>query len=108
MKVFIVLWFTLGGLFSIYALVGTNGNIQEIKERAVIEIPLRGWEIMRYEGYQFGSFGKHGGYAWYHVKTVGNDSIQYRVKVSLWDGELEYWYGQPETLNRINVDHKSN
>jgi hypothetical protein len=87
--------------FIYYCAVGTNGNIEEITARAPTEIPERGWEIMRYEGYQYGSFGKHGGRAWYH-------SIQYRVQVSLWDGELEYWYGSPEKVSRVNVEHKSN
>jgi len=91
--------------FVYYSIVGTNGNIKEITKRAPIEMPERGWEIMRYEGYQYGNFGKHGGRAWYHVRNIDNHSIQYRIQVTLWGGKLEYWYGKPETLNRLNIIH---
>jgi hypothetical protein len=92
--------------FMYYTFVGTNGNVEEIKERALIEIPERGWEIMRYEGYRYGSFGKHGGKVWYHVKDVNDPSIQYRVYITLWDGELHYHYGAPEKLSRFNIGIK--
>ena len=96
--------FFAAGVFLYYAVIGTDGNIEEIRARAPTEIPERGWEIMRDEGYQYGSFGRHGGYVWYHVRNTNDRSTQYRVKVSLWDGRLEYWYGAPEKLSRTNVD----
>jgi len=55
--------------------------------------------------YEFGSFSKHGGYAWYHVANKENHDIQYRVHVSLWAGELQYYYQKPETLNRLKVNY---
>ena len=89
--------------FFYYAIVGTDGNIDEIRARAPGEMPDRGWEIMRDEGYQYGNFGKHGGYVWYHVRNTDNHTVQYRVRVTLWNDNLEYWYGAPEKLNRFNV-----
>ena len=93
--------------FIYYSVVGTDGNIDKIRSLAPVEIPLRGWEILREEGYQYGNFGKHGGYIWYHVRNTGDHSIQYRVRVTLWKGRLEYWYGAPEKLSRMNIEHKS-
>jgi hypothetical protein len=88
-----------------YCFVGTSGNIDEIKARAPLEITERGWEMMRYEGWRYGSFGNHGGKVWYHVRNIDNHDIQYRVMVTLWGGELHYTYGQPERLNRFNVKY---
>lgn len=92
-------------LFSLYAIIGTSGNIEQIRKIAPQEIDKRGWNIERYEGFQYGSFDKHGGYAWYHVSQKDNKNIQYRVQISMWDGELQYYYGKPETLNRVNVNY---
>ena len=92
----------------LYSIIGTSGRVDEIKERAVLEIPGRGWEILRYEGYRLGSFGRHGGKVWYHVQNVASPSIQYRVMITLWNDELHYTYGDPERLGRFNVEHKSN
>ena len=94
--------------FLYYSIVGTRGNVEQIKVMARSEIPERGWEIMRYEGYEYGNFGKHGGNVWYHVRNTDDHSIQYRVSISLWDGELQYHYGAPERLNRFNIEHKNN
>lgn len=90
----------------LYTVIGTAENVDAIKEKAPMAMESRGWEILRYEGFQYGAWTKHGGYAWYHVKNVDDSSIQYRVKVSMWRGELQYWYGKPETLNRSNIDIK--
>jgi hypothetical protein len=87
-----------------YSLIGTSGNVEEIKQRVPQEIGQRGWEIMRYEGYQFGSWAQHGGVCWYHVRNVDNHNIQYRVQVALWNGELQWYYGKPEQLSRVDVE----
>jgi len=91
-------------LFIGYGVVGTYEDVEEIKRRADIEIPLRNWEVVRYEGYEYGSFKNHGGKVWYHVKDKGHSNTYYRVYVTLWGGELHYAYGAPEVLNRINLD----
>lgn len=90
-----------------YTVIGTAENVDEIKAKAPYEIEDRGWELLRYEGFQYGSWYKHGGYAWYHVRNTDNHSIQYRVKVSMWNGELQYWYGKPEVLNRMDIKYNS-
>jgi len=92
-------------LFIGYSCVGTEGKVGMIKESAPHEIKLRGWDIMRYEGYQRGSWGNHGGKVWYHVKDINNENIQYRVYVTEWNGELHYHYGEPEKLQRLEVNY---
>jgi hypothetical protein len=86
-----------------YSIVGTSGNVAEIKKRAPEEFKTRNWKILRYEGFEYGSWSRHGGKVWYHVMNTQDSSIQYRVYVCLWDGELQYYYGAPEKLNRINI-----
>ena len=102
MKNFIVICalFVLAG----YSAIGTSGDVNEIKARSPDEIAARGWDILRYEGYQFGSWGNHGGKVWYHVKDNGHKNTYYRVFVTLWGGELHFKYGAPENLHRINFD----
>ena len=87
-----------------YSMVGTSGRVEEIKRRAPAEISVRNWKILRYEGYRYGSWGEHGGRVWYHVANIDDPSIQYRVYITLWAGELQYVYGEPENLSRINVN----
>jgi hypothetical protein len=94
---------TLAVLLLGYGIVGTSGRVAEIKREAPAVIKERGWEIMRYEGYQFGSFAHHGGKVWYHVKDKTNPHIQYRVYICKWGGELHFYYNAPETLSRIQI-----
>lgn len=91
----------------IYTFIGTSYNVDEIKKRAPEEIKNRGWEIMRYEGYQYSSWGRDGGKVWYHVRNTDNKNIQYRISISLWNNELQFYYGEPEKLNRFSVDLES-
>jgi len=91
--------------FLLYVIIGTSGNVDEIRQIAPLEMESKGWEILRYEGFEYGSLNKHGGYAWYHVVNKDNKSIQYRVHISMWGGELQYYYGKPETLNRLDVSY---
>jgi len=102
-KVFagLVIVFLLG-LFS-YAVIGTSGNVEKIKELAPLKMEERNWEIIRYEGWQHGSFSNHGGKVWYHVKNIDNNDIQYRVFITLWGGELHYMYGSPEKISIVNT-----
>ena len=91
-------------LFVIYGVVGTCERVNEIKARAPADIEDRGWDILRHEGWQYGSFQTHGGRVWYHVANKDNHNIQYRVQVILWGDELHYIYGDPEKLNRFDVN----
>lgn len=88
-----------------YSLIGTSGRVDEIKKKAPSEIAKRNWKILRYEGFEFGSWGNHGGKVWYHVANIDNPQIQYRVYITIWDNELQYHYGNPETLQRIEVNY---
>ena len=90
-------------LFLLYVTVGVGGNAEAIHARAQVEIPEIGWNIVRYEGHEWSSFGKHGGYCWYTVEEKSNPRIRYRVQVTLWAGELQYHYGSPEEMSRIDV-----
>ena len=102
---------TVAGMFIgtvLYDAIGVSTRVEEIKERAPSAMELRGWEILRYEGYELGSFNKHGGKVWYHVRNINDHSIQYRVQVTLWGGELHYYYNGPESVSRLNVTHPSN
>lgn len=86
-----------------YSIVGTSGRVEEIKRRAPGSMESRNWKILRYEGWQYGSWGNHGGKVWYHVANLDDASIQYRVYVTLWGGELHYCYGDPEPVSRLNI-----
>jgi hypothetical protein len=94
----------LGLLLCGYGIVGTGTRVDKIKALAPAEIDARGWDIMRYEGFQWGSFSTHGGRVWYHVRNKENHNIQYRVFITMWDNELHYHYGAPEKLDRISVE----
>lgn len=89
-----------------YTLVGTSGNIEYIKKEAPLHMAEKNWKILRYEGYEYGSWCNSGGKVWYHVANIDNPSIQYRIYITLWRGELQYTYGAPEQLQRIEVNYK--
>jgi len=87
-----------------YSIIGTDGKVDTIREKAPLEMEERNWKIIRYEGFQYGSWGRHGGMVWYHVANIDNPNIQYRVFVTMWDGELQWHYGEPERLERLEVE----
>jgi len=91
-----------------YSVIGSDSKVELIKSKAPDEIKKRGWKILRYEGFQFGSWGNHGGKVWYHVSDTLNPSIQYRVFVTIWNGELQYHYDAPEVLQRIEITNNNN
>ena len=93
-------------ILCIYSIVGTSGNVEKIKQLAPEEIKKREWKILRYEGFRYGSWGNHGGKVWYHVANTNNPNIQYRVYITMWGDELQYTYGQPEILQRVDVNIK--
>lgn len=91
-------------LLLIYSLVGVSTRVDDIKSLAPSAIESRGWKILRYEGYEYGSWGRHGGKVWYHVQDVNQDNIYYRVFITKWGNELHFYYGAPEKLQRLNID----
>ena len=89
-----------------YSIIGTDGKVDAIRKKAPLEMEERNWTIIRYEGFNYGSWGRHGGKVWYHVADIDNPNIQYRVFVTMWDGELQWHYGEPERLERFEVEFK--
>ncbi len=87
-----------------YTVVGVGTRVDAIKEMAPAEMEARNWEVIRYEGFQYGSWDKHGGKVWYHLKDKSKDDIFYRVCVTMWDNELQYYYGDPEQYTKIDVN----
>lgn len=90
-------------ILCLYSMIGTCGNVDKIKEMVPQAFEERNWKIMRYEGFEYGSWNTNGGKVWYHVCNIDNPSIQYRVFVTMWGDELQFYYNAPETLSRIDV-----
>jgi len=88
----------------LYTIIGSKTNISEIKRRVPLEIKEQNWEIIRYNTWAYGSWFFHGGKVYYHVKNTDNPNIQYQIYVSMWGGELQWHYYEPEKLERIDVD----
>jgi len=93
-------------LLFIYTIVGTSANVDTIKATAPSDIESRGWKILGYEGYEYGSWSAHGGKVWYHVQDTLNPHVQYRVYIILWGDELHYYYGEPETIHSVHISDK--
>lgn len=89
-----------------YTIIGTSTKVNKIKKLVPLDVKKRGWNIMRYEGYEYGSWSHDGGIVWYHVCDTINTNIQYRVKVCLFNDELQYYYGKPEFSERMQIEIK--
>lgn len=99
---------SLGEVLSIvlllaYTIFGTEGRVADIKRGAEQRIQAAGFNVLRYEGYQRGSWCNHGGKAWYQVQESTNPNIRYRVYVTLWNGELMLTYGPAENVSNLQV-----
>ncbi len=92
-------------LFFLYGIIGVGTRVNEIKLKAPGEMVKRNWKILRYEGYNYGSFCYHGGKVWYHVANIDNPNIQYRVYITLWNEELQFHYDEPEKLIRAELNN---
>lgn len=103
-KIFSIIGIVFFVIILSYSLIGTATRVDRIKELVPQKVAERGWEIIRYEGYQYGSWDHHGGTCWYHVRNIDNHNIQYRVRVSIWNGELQWYYGAPEKLLRFDIE----
>lgn len=90
-----------------YSIIGTDTRVDKIKKEAPLKMNERNWRILRYEGYTYGSWGNHGGKVWYHVQDLDNPNIQYRIFVTMWNDELHWTYGEPEKLQRLNINYKN-
>jgi hypothetical protein len=82
----------------VYNRVGTSDNISAIKKLAPLAFSERNWKIIRYDGFKYGSWSKHGGTVWYHVANIDNPAVQYSVHVALWGNELQFYYYKAEII----------
>jgi hypothetical protein len=107
-KIYVVLVSIVILPLCIYTCVGTSSRVEQIKSMAPKVIAERNWKIIRYEGWQYGSWEHHGGKVWYQVCESNDSNIQYRTFATLWNGELHFSYGAPIVLSRVNVNLKTN
>ncbi len=98
----VVLGVTLLG----YSLIGTAHHVDNIVAVAPVTLEQRGFSIIRYDGFQYGSWSRHGGKVWYYVKDKTNPSIRYKVSISSWNGELQFYYDEPEKLQQLDITAK--
>ena len=74
------------------ALLGcSNKYVPEIKVHADETWKQAGFEIIGYEGYQYGFFGTWGGQVWYTVKRNPDNGIIYDGFVSKWGNEYHIY-----------------
>lgn len=64
-------------------------NVEETKEAAPKVWADSGYEIIGYEGYQWGPI--RGGNVWYIVRRKGNDSVTYHGYITPWFGEYHIY-----------------
>jgi len=87
----------------IYTNIGTCENVGKIKALVPKAFQERNWKIVRYDGFEYGSWNKHGGCVWYHVANIDNPAIQYCVNVALWNNELQFYYNKPELIEQTKL-----
>lgn len=97
----------LFGALLTYTVFGVETRIPEIERRAPSELSIDGFVVLRYEGYQRGSWMNHGGKAWYHVAESTNPNVRYRVCVTLWGGQLQLCYGHSEAISDVEVRYEN-
>ena len=80
----------------------TNGNLDYVKEHASNKWAKQGFEVVDYEGYEFGfmGFNSYGGAnVWYRLKKIPDNGITYSGYIQRWGDELHV-YG-PEAIDAI-------
>jgi hypothetical protein len=102
MKSLLLLNIVLLSLLS-YSLIGTEGNVSQIKKLAPAVLEANNLNVLRYEGYDRGSWGHHGGKVWYHCEEKGNPTLRYRMFLTLWNGEVHLTYGAPEVVQNTDI-----
>lgn len=86
-----------------YSIVGTEERVSKLKILAPKELEARNFNILRYEGYERGSWCYHGGKVWYHVEEKTNPNIRYRIFCTLWNNEVHLYYAYTENINNLQV-----
>lgn len=80
-------------------LSGCNAaNVPDLKANAPAAIEANGFQVVGYQGYQYGIFG---GYVWY---TAKRDGIVYEMAVMKWSGEYHLY--NIKALNAVQTSGK--
>jgi hypothetical protein len=83
--------------------IGCSGaNLDYVKEHANEKWAKQGFEIVDYEGYQWGKFGLWGyggAYVWYRLKKIPDNGITYSGCLQRWGDEVHV-YG-PKAIDAI-------
>lgn len=80
----------------------SSGNLDYVRQKAKEKWRLQGFEIIDYEGYQWGfwGFNSYGGAkVWHRLKKIPDNGITYSGNMQRWGNELHV-YG-PKALDAI-------
>jgi hypothetical protein len=66
-------------------------NVTDIKAHAEETFRQAGYEVVGYEGYQYGSFGTWGGCVWYTIKKLPDNGVNYHACISKWGDEYHLY-----------------
>ena len=75
--------------------VGSSGNLSYVKERAEEKWKKQGFEIVDYEGYNFGSGGfgtSYGGAkVWHRLRKIPDNGVTYSGYLQRWGDEIHVY-----------------
>ena len=92
MKKLVILLFVL-------ALGGCTMNLEDVKDNAPTELAAMGYNVVAYEGYQFGVLGAK---VWYIVEQH-NSPVRYNLYMQKWGDEYHLYNIHP--LGGLNTNH---
>ncbi|MBL4574460.1 MAG: hypothetical protein JKY86_15505 [Gammaproteobacteria bacterium] len=78
----------------IIILTGTSGNLDHVKEGAEESFSKHGFDVIGYEGYQWGMGGYNsygGAYVWYTIRRQSDNGITYNAALQRWGDELHMY-----------------
>jgi len=82
-------------IFLLFLVVGTSANLDEVKANASPTWQQAGYEIIGYEGFQWGTwlFGNYGGAkVWHSLRRVeGNENVIYTGFIQRWGDEFHIY-----------------
>jgi hypothetical protein len=88
-------------------LVGcSSGNLDYVKDKAPEKWKTQGFEVVDYEGYQWGTGGINsygGAKVWHRLKKIPDNGITYSGYIQRWGDELHV-YG-PDAIDAIKPNN---
>lgn len=86
----------------------SSGNLDYVKSRAEERWNKQGFQVVDYEGYQWGELGifglPYGGaYVWYRLKKIPDNGITYSGYLQRWGNEIHV-YG-PKAIDAIRPNN---